>query len=131
MSPSSAESDRLPLTQWVSAKDVQKALSCSRTLAYEYLRRAARRPFGTRGLLRVPVDVWEAYARQTLMGRAEPEPKCKPSGITTSQRSAGIGMQRLHELSRLSETLLTPGPRNKAPRPLALPAGSILRTNRS
>ncbi len=54
------------ITMWVSATDVRRALGCSRALAYEHLRRASRRPPGERGLLRVPLDVWERYAREVL-----------------------------------------------------------------
>ena len=53
----------LPITVFVSAADVMRALGCSKTVAYEHLRRAARRAPGTRGLLRVPVAVWEDYLR--------------------------------------------------------------------
>ena len=53
----------LPITVFVSASDVMQALGCSRSLAYEHLRAAAGRPPGTRGLLRVPVAVWEDYWR--------------------------------------------------------------------
>src|SRR6266849_8373613 len=49
------------LTAFVRVKDVMRALGCSRSLAYELLRRAARRTPGTRGLLRVPVLVWERF----------------------------------------------------------------------
>jgi hypothetical protein len=45
------------LTMWVAAPEVRRALGCSRSLAYEHLRRAAGRPAGVRGLLRVPLDV--------------------------------------------------------------------------
>src|SRR5215469_5971275 len=49
------------LTAFVRVKDVMRALGCSRSLAYELLRRAAKRTSGTRGLLRVPVLVWERF----------------------------------------------------------------------
>src|SRR5229473_3793052 len=49
------------LTAFVRVKDVMRALGCSRSLAYELLRRAAGRTSGTRGLLRVPVLVWERF----------------------------------------------------------------------
>jgi hypothetical protein len=55
----------LPITVFVSVDDVVAALGCSRSTAYEHLRRAARREAGARGLLRVPVAVWEDYLRET------------------------------------------------------------------
>ncbi len=51
------ERRKLPLTVFVSVSDVQRALGCSRSAAYEHLRRAAGREQGVRGLLiRLPVD---------------------------------------------------------------------------
>jgi hypothetical protein len=49
------------LTAFVRVKDVMRALGCSRSLAYELLRRAAKRTPGTGGLLRVPVLIWERF----------------------------------------------------------------------
>lgn len=51
-----------PITFWLAVDDVIHALGCSRTKAYEHLRRAAGRRPGERGLLRVPAPVWERYA---------------------------------------------------------------------
>jgi len=45
----------------VSARDVMAALGCSRSAAYEHLRRASGRGEGTRGLLRVRQSVWNTY----------------------------------------------------------------------
>lgn len=64
----------LPITIFVSVEDVIAALRCSRSLAYDHLRRASGRPAGTRGLLRVPSLRWEDYLReqqgeQRLIGR--------------------------------------------------------------
>jgi hypothetical protein len=55
------------MTAWVSAEDVVNAVGCSRSKANEYLRAAAGRSVGTGRLLRVPVDVWEAWARDMLI----------------------------------------------------------------
>ena len=55
------EARALPITQFVGAAEVMAALGCSRATAYEHLRRAAARKPGDRGLLRVPVEVWERY----------------------------------------------------------------------
>jgi hypothetical protein len=55
------------MTAWVSAEDVVHAVDCSRSKANEYLRAASGRTVGTGRLLRVPVDVWEAWARDNLI----------------------------------------------------------------
>jgi hypothetical protein len=54
------------MTAWVSPEDVARAVGCSRAKAHEYVRAAAGRSVGTGQLLRVPVDVWEAWARGNL-----------------------------------------------------------------
>lgn len=53
----------LGLTQYVSAREVQDSLGCSRAHAYVHLRSAIGRTTG-RGMLRAPREVWEAYARR-------------------------------------------------------------------
>ncbi len=70
----------LPITVFVSAADVMRALGCSKTVAYEHLRRAARRAPGTRGLLRVPVAVWEDYLRGLDGLTPLIDRPCSPSG---------------------------------------------------
>lgn len=55
------------LTQWVNAQDVMEALSCSRSLAYKHLRCAAGRESSTRQILRVPVSLWERYAKERFL----------------------------------------------------------------
>ncbi len=47
------------MTAFIRAKDVQRALGCSRSLAYEHLRRAAGRTGDQLGLLRVSASDWE------------------------------------------------------------------------
>jgi hypothetical protein len=54
------------LTKFVSANDVQRVLGCSKSHAYEHLRRATGKTGG--GLLRASVEVWEAYARSMFGG---------------------------------------------------------------
>lgn len=54
------------MTAWVSAGDVAGAVGCSKSKAHGYLRAAAGRSVGTGRLLRVPVDAWEAWARENL-----------------------------------------------------------------
>ena len=49
------------VTSFVGAKDVMRALGCSRSAAYDHLRRAGAAP-RQGGLLRIPLDRWERYA---------------------------------------------------------------------
>lgn len=58
----------LQLTRFVAARDVMEALGCSRTTAYEHLRKArGGRSDEQRGqMLRVPLQLWEAYARKVF-----------------------------------------------------------------
>jgi hypothetical protein len=60
------ETRLLELTIFVSAADVQRALGCSRSMAYEHLRHAAGRDFGDRGMLRVSIPIWEAYVEEVF-----------------------------------------------------------------
>jgi hypothetical protein len=52
----------VPITVFVGVDDVMRAIGCSRSQAYTYLREAAGRKRGDCGLLRVPAFVWERYA---------------------------------------------------------------------
>jgi hypothetical protein len=61
------------MTAWVSTRDVVRAVSCSRAKAHEYVRAAAGRAIGTGRILRVPVDVWEAWVRDNLVEAAPRE----------------------------------------------------------
>jgi len=84
------------MTDWVAAQDVMRALDCSKTTANEYLRAAAGRSVGTGQLLRVPVDVWEAWARENLVnGRrrrwAGADRTRTPSTSTSAATSGGAG----------------------------------------
>jgi hypothetical protein len=92
------------MTAWVSAEDVARAVSCSRSKAHEYLRAAAGRGVGTGQLLRVPVDVWEAWARDHLVdgprherrgtGRAPPRastPTCATTKGPSPTRRRNLG----------------------------------------
>src|SRR5215472_1833886 len=71
------------LTAFVRVKDVMRALGCSRSLAYELLRRAAKRTPGSRGLLRVPVLVWERFVLEVY--------RC---GSSSAVESGGAGTSR-------------------------------------
>ncbi|MFI5297296.1 MAG: hypothetical protein ACHREM_04300 [Polyangiales bacterium] len=85
------------MTTWVTTRDVMSAMSCSRSKAHEYLRAAAGRSIGTGHQLRVPVDVWEAWARNNVIdgrrGRRW-ESAARTGTLTTSTsaaRSGGVG----------------------------------------
>jgi hypothetical protein len=66
------------LTRFVGARAVMQALDCSRSTAYEHLRRASGRLKAQKGLLRVAVAVWERYAAQTFgAGEVQPTPRNK------------------------------------------------------
>jgi hypothetical protein len=90
---------RLPtgMTAWVSAAHVQAALECSPSKAHEFLRAAAGRSIGTGELLRVPVDVWERWARDNLVdgrrrSRWEREDRTRtPIASTSADASGGAG----------------------------------------
>ncbi len=58
----------IEMTVWVGVHDVERALGVGRSTAYELLRECAGRRHGDRGLLRVAVDDWEAFARRRLGG---------------------------------------------------------------
>jgi hypothetical protein len=60
------------MSQWVTAEQVTEAVGCSLSKAKEYLRAAAGRTNGTGKQLRVPVDVWEEWARENLFGQQKP-----------------------------------------------------------
>lgn len=54
-----AEVINLPV--FVDVHDVRKTMKCSRSVAYEHMRRAVGRQTGQRGQLRVPLYVWREY----------------------------------------------------------------------
>src|SRR5216684_2589735 len=87
------------LTAFVRVKDVMRALGCSRSLAYELLRRAAGRTSGTRGLLRVPVLVWERFVLEVY--RCGSTSVVEPGGAGTSRTDNGRFAQRGAETRRL------------------------------
>ena len=70
----------IAITQFVTAADVMQALQCSRSTAYEHLRRAAGRLPGDRGMLRVAMATWERYAERTFGGVPT---RLKPSGVAS------------------------------------------------
>jgi hypothetical protein len=61
----------LPMTRWVTARDVVEHLGLKRSLAYKHLLRAAgqNRKKGT--ALRVPIEVWESYAKKVFGSEVE------------------------------------------------------------
>jgi hypothetical protein len=85
------------MTAWVRPRDVQSTLGCSRSQANAYLRAAAGRAAGSGHLLLVPVDVWEAWARDNLVdGRKSlggsrerrAHARTAASGLASSRRAA-------------------------------------------
>ena len=72
------------MTAWVSTRDVMRAVSCSRAKAHEYVRAAAGRAIGTGRILRIPVDVWEAWARANLVDA----PRRERDGSAPASRGA-------------------------------------------
>jgi hypothetical protein len=89
------------MTAWVSAEDVVHAVGCSRSKANEYLRAASGRTVGTGRLLRVPVDVWEAWARENLMGRLRHERR----GAGRTSPCTGPSMSRRRDLGPVSKAV--------------------------
>lgn len=93
------------MSGWIAVKDVQRALGCSRSTAHEYLRAAAGRAVGTGELLRVPVDEWERWARETLINgrrsrRWERGAQTRtPSTSTSGEASGGAGTTTTKERS--------------------------------
>lgn len=69
--PSGPKARRAGLEPYVGARDVVAQLGCSETVAYEHLRRAARRPSGARGLLRVKQSAWTRYLERHERGAGE------------------------------------------------------------
>ena len=62
----------MQLEPCIRAAAVMVQLGCSRSAAYEHLRRAARRAEGARGLLAVPVSMWNRYVERITSGAQEP-----------------------------------------------------------
>src|SRR5215471_17157516 len=86
------------LTAFVRVKDVMRALGCSRSLAYELLRRAAKRTPGSRGLLRVPVLVWERFVLEVY--------RCGSSSVDSD--GAGTSKMASAASARPTETTRNP-----------------------
>src|SRR5262245_20245609 len=100
------------LTEFVTPADVQRVLQCSRSTAYEHLRRASGRPPEQRGLLRVPVRTWERYIREHF----EWQTSTRATGANTGAQSSTIGMAGV--------TSAQPSARTKGPLKLLLTASS-------
>jgi hypothetical protein len=83
----------VPVTVFVSAVDVMRALGCSRSKAYEHLRRAAGRKPGLRSLLRVSVEVWESYVTEEFGCDSTSEGRRGGAG-STIRRETGSGRAR-------------------------------------
>src|SRR5713101_231296 len=110
------------LTAFVRVKDVMRALGCSRSLAYELLRRAARRTPGTRGLLRVPVLIWERFVLEVYRCGSSSVGESGGAGTTTmgsaatAQPNAGTSRLRSSSPETGSETPLIRVTQPRGPR---------------
>jgi hypothetical protein len=56
------------VTQYIGVREVMEALDCSKSLAYEHLKRAAGGLDTNGRLRRVALDDWEAYVRREFPG---------------------------------------------------------------
>jgi len=82
----------VPITIFIGVGDVIRALGCCRAKAYQLLREAAGRNRGERGMLRVPVYVWEQFIQEKL---ACPGPGRRPRAGTVGEiRSASAALAR-------------------------------------
>lgn len=83
-------SSAVDITQFIDASDVQRALKCSRSKAYEHLRRAAGRGPNERGMLRVPARLWERYVKEIFEWHGSGSARVSgKSSITTEM--VGVG----------------------------------------
>jgi hypothetical protein len=88
--PKAASSRSIPLALFVAVGDAIQDLGCSRSLAYEHLRRAASRTPGKRGFLPVPLSLWERSTKERLPCASSdilkttirPSVSASPSGTT-------------------------------------------------
>ena len=101
------------MTPWVSAAHVACAVACSNAKAHEYLRAAARRSVGTGQLLRVPVDVWEAWARENLNDRLGRE--CRGTGRASRRAVAAEAASTAPRQYRRPDLSLFPRAESKLP----------------
>ena len=84
------------MSAWVTSDDVRRLVQVSKSKANEYLRAAAGRRIGTGELLRVPVDVWEEWARTNLISGkrkrwASEGHSQRPATSTSGGASGGAG----------------------------------------
>jgi hypothetical protein len=78
----------IAITIFVDVRDVQQALCCSLSLAYDHLRRAAGRDKGKRGMLRVPVHRWERYAEETFSGSNVGDERTAPRRLRPTRKQS-------------------------------------------
>jgi hypothetical protein len=110
------------MSAWVCAADVERAVGCSASKAHEYVRAAAGRDVGTGQLLRVPVDIWEAWARSNLINGRRRSRWERPSTSTSGGRFGGAGSTTTTALAS-GEPPARPTRRRLAP---GLQSGSVL-----
>lgn len=77
--------------------DVMQRHQLARSTAYEHMRRALGRPRGVRGVLRVPVHVWDRYYASLS---ADPVPEPEPRRWTKPKRAEEKGPPVFWDLLR-------------------------------
>lgn len=73
----------LGITLFVSRKDVEHALGCSRSTAAMHLRKAAGKTDSSRTLVRVSVERWEQYVKEVF--------GCPSGSVSTSGQAVTYG----------------------------------------
>src|SRR5437764_5529252 len=68
----------------LTVENVMRMLVCSRSSAYEHMNRALSRTERRGNLLRVPLDVFESYVRDTLRLAAQPAPPPRVSASAST-----------------------------------------------
>jgi hypothetical protein len=124
--PTQGESLPTGMSAWVGPAEVERALGCSRSKAHEYLRGASGRSIGTGELLRVPVDVWECWARDNLVGgrrRNTWDSRDRPRSTFTGEAGSGGAGSTLRTARASVERPARPTRRRLAP---GLQSGSVL-----
>jgi hypothetical protein len=94
----------LELPVFVDVTDVMNSMKCSRSAAYEHLRKAGGRLPGQRGQLRVPIYVWLRYVR----ARFDPESRA-------CERLRRGRPRKTSSFSRIEVTRPRTQPRNATP----------------
>jgi len=122
-------SKHVSITQFVDASDVQQSLKCSRSKAYEHLRRAAGRRPSERGMLRVPARLWERYVKETFEWHGTESAKVSGRSSTTIEMvgvDSGAPDARTSGQLKLLEGGSNEKPKIPIPRPRTRPHSAKL-----